>query len=102
MGIGEGRPLSRSGSSSNTSAGKATAEISDDANVQSLAVYFVAITRGMELLGRAGVGRSILSAVALDALRVLDATASGVAEALRPQDCGTGQRAHGERPAHHA
>ncbi|WP_229074497.1 TetR/AcrR family transcriptional regulator [Actinoplanes sp. DH11] len=42
-----------------------------DANVQSLAVYFVAVTRGMELLGRAGVGRGVLTAVALDALRVL-------------------------------
>ncbi|MDQ0774441.1 TetR/AcrR family transcriptional repressor of nem operon [Streptomyces aurantiacus] len=42
-----------------------------DANVQSLAFYFVAVTRGMELLGRAGVGRGVLTAVALDALRVL-------------------------------
>lgn len=41
-----------------------------DANVQSLAVYFVAVTRGMELLGRAGVGRGVLTAVALDSLRV--------------------------------
>jgi AcrR family transcriptional regulator len=47
-------------------------DIPDDANVQSLAVYFVAITRGMELLGRAGVGRGVLTAVALDALRVLN------------------------------
>ncbi|SDS77865.1 TetR/AcrR family transcriptional regulator [Actinoplanes derwentensis] len=44
-----------------------------DANVPSLAMYFVAITRGMELLGRAGVGRAALTAVALDALRVLRA-----------------------------
>ncbi|MCO8271060.1 TetR/AcrR family transcriptional regulator [Actinoplanes sp. TRM 88003] len=41
-----------------------------DANVSSLAMYFVAITRGMELLGRSGVGRGALTAVALDALRV--------------------------------
>ncbi|GAA1614174.1 TetR/AcrR family transcriptional regulator [Actinoplanes couchii] len=46
-------------------------DIPADANVQSLAVYFVAVTRGMELLGRAGVGRGVLTAVALDALRVL-------------------------------
>jgi TetR/AcrR family transcriptional regulator, transcriptional repressor for nem operon len=46
-------------------------DLADDANVQSLAVYFVAITRGMELLGRAGVGRATLTAVALDALRAL-------------------------------
>jgi len=46
-------------------------DIPAGANVQSLAVYFVAITRGMELLGRAGVGRGVLTAVALDALRVL-------------------------------
>ncbi|MFF5217679.1 TetR/AcrR family transcriptional regulator [Micromonospora sp. NPDC000442] len=46
-------------------------DIPADANVQSLAVYFVAVTRGMELLGRAGVGRAVLTAVALDALRVL-------------------------------
>ncbi|WP_305784096.1 TetR/AcrR family transcriptional regulator [Symbioplanes lichenis] len=46
-------------------------EIPADANVQSLAMYFVSVTRGMELLGRAGVGRAALTAVALDALRVL-------------------------------
>ncbi|MFG1717847.1 TetR family transcriptional regulator [Micromonospora chalcea] len=46
-------------------------DLPEDANVQSLAVYFVAVTRGMELLGRAGVGRSVLTAVALDALRAL-------------------------------
>jgi AcrR family transcriptional regulator len=46
-------------------------DLPEDANVQSLAMYFVAITRGMELLGRAGVGRSVLTAVAFDALRVL-------------------------------
>ncbi|WP_199442787.1 TetR/AcrR family transcriptional regulator [Umezawaea beigongshangensis] len=46
-------------------------DLPEDANVQSPAVYFVATTRGMELLGRAGVGRSVLTAVALDALRVL-------------------------------
>ncbi|GAB7046756.1 TetR/AcrR family transcriptional regulator [Catenuloplanes indicus] len=46
-------------------------ELPADANVQSLAVYFVAVTRGMELLGRAGVGRATLTAVALDALRTL-------------------------------
>lgn len=50
---------------------RSSGELPDDANVQSLAVYFVAITRGMELLGRAGVGRGALTAVALDALRVL-------------------------------
>ncbi|MEU8072518.1 MULTISPECIES: TetR/AcrR family transcriptional regulator [unclassified Micromonospora] len=46
-------------------------DLPEDANVQSLAVYFVAVTRGMELLGRAGVGRGVLTAVALDALRAL-------------------------------
>ncbi|MEV4343808.1 TetR/AcrR family transcriptional regulator [Actinoplanes sp. NPDC049596] len=46
-------------------------DLPEDANVQSLAVYFVAVTRGMELLGRAGVGRGVLTAVALDSLRVL-------------------------------
>lgn len=45
-------------------------DLPEDANVQSLAVYFVAVTRGMELLGRAGMGRGVLTAVALDALRV--------------------------------
>ncbi|SCD85338.1 transcriptional regulator, TetR family [Streptomyces sp. ScaeMP-e83] len=42
-----------------------------DANLTSLAMYFVAVIRGMELVGRAGVGRAALTAVALDALRVL-------------------------------
>ncbi|GAB7075555.1 TetR/AcrR family transcriptional regulator [Streptomyces sp. JCM 18897] len=41
-----------------------------DANLTSLAMYFVAVVRGMELVGRAGVGRAALTAVALDALRV--------------------------------
>lgn len=50
---------------------QADGEISEDANVQSLSLYFVAVTRGMELLGRAGVGRNALTAVALDSLRVL-------------------------------
>ncbi|MDP9794445.1 AcrR family transcriptional regulator [Catenuloplanes nepalensis] len=46
-------------------------DLPPDANLSSLAMYFVAITRGMELLGRAGVGRAALTAVALDALHVL-------------------------------
>lgn len=46
-------------------------DLAEDVNVQSLALYFVAVTRGMELLGRAGVGRGVLTAVALDALRAL-------------------------------
>lgn len=50
---------------------QAHGEISGDANIRSLAMYFVAVTRGMELLGRAGVGRNSLTAVALDALCVL-------------------------------
>ncbi|MEH0821403.1 MULTISPECIES: TetR/AcrR family transcriptional regulator [Micromonospora] len=54
-------------------------DLPEDANVQSLAVYFVAITRGMELLGRAGVGRAVLTAVALDALRVLHGQRMGEA-----------------------
>jgi TetR/AcrR family transcriptional repressor of nem operon len=49
-----------------------------DANVPSLAMYFVAVTRGMELLGRAGVGRAALTAVALDALRVFGDPAARV------------------------
>ncbi|MEU4561851.1 TetR/AcrR family transcriptional regulator [Actinoplanes sp. NPDC023936] len=52
-------------------------------NVQSLAVYFVAVTRGMELLGRAGVGRGVLTAVALDALRVLDGQRTEAADDVR-------------------
>ncbi|MBZ6140612.1 MULTISPECIES: TetR/AcrR family transcriptional regulator [Streptomyces] len=46
-------------------------DLSADANLASLAMYFVAVVRGMELVGRAGVGRAALTAVALDALRVL-------------------------------
>jgi TetR/AcrR family transcriptional regulator, transcriptional repressor for nem operon len=50
---------------------RAAGDLPADANVSSLAMYFVAVTRGMELLGRAGVGRAVLTAVALDSLRVL-------------------------------
>lgn len=49
-------------------------ELPSDANVPSLAMYFVATTKGMELLGRAGLGRAVLIAVALDALRALPAS----------------------------
>jgi len=52
-------------------------DLPEDANVQSLAMYFVAVTRGMELLGRAGVGRGVLTAVALDALRALHGSVDG-------------------------
>ncbi|GIF25784.1 AcrR family transcriptional regulator [Actinoplanes tereljensis] len=52
---------------------RASGDLPADANVSSLAMYFVAITRGMELLGRSGVGRGALTAVALDALRVFHA-----------------------------
>ncbi|WP_067502976.1 TetR/AcrR family transcriptional regulator [Actinoplanes sp. TFC3] len=48
----------------------ANGDLPADTNVPSLAMYFVAITRGMELLGRSGVDRGALTAVALDALRV--------------------------------
>ncbi len=54
-------------------------DIPEDANVRSLAFYFVAVTRGMELLGRAGVGRGVLTAVALDALRALHGQRPGEA-----------------------
>ncbi|MER5605566.1 TetR/AcrR family transcriptional regulator [Micromonospora tulbaghiae] len=59
-------------------------DLPEDANVQSLAVYFVAVTRGMELLGRAGVGRGVLTAVALDALRALHDPRTDQADGGRP------------------
>ncbi|RLP99672.1 TetR/AcrR family transcriptional regulator [Micromonospora sp. BL1] len=59
-------------------------DLPEDANVQSLAVYFVAVTRGMELLGRAGVGRGVLTAVALDALRALHDPRIDQADGGRP------------------
>jgi len=52
-------------------AAQASGDLPDGANITSLAMYFVATTKGMELLGRAGVDRSGLTAVALEALRVL-------------------------------
>lgn len=62
-------------------AAQQTGDVPADTNLSSLAMYFVAITRGMELLGRAGVGRAALTAVALDALHVLP----GRAEAATAQ-----------------
>ncbi|MEV4817093.1 TetR/AcrR family transcriptional regulator [Micromonospora tulbaghiae] len=59
-------------------------DLPEDANVQSLAVYFVAVTRGMELLGRAGVGRGVLTTVALDALRALHDPRTDQADGGRP------------------
>jgi AcrR family transcriptional regulator len=63
---------------------RADGDLPDDANVQSLAVYFVAITRGMELLGRAGVGRATLTAVALDSLRALHGRRMDESTTARP------------------
>jgi TetR/AcrR family transcriptional regulator, transcriptional repressor for nem operon len=62
-------------------------DLPEDANVSSLAMYFVTVTRGMELLGRAGVGRAVLTGIALDSLRALGTPAAETAppdEAARP------------------
>ena len=46
-------------------------EIAADADVDALAVYFVAVTRGMEILGRSGATRDVLRTVAYTALQAI-------------------------------
>lgn len=46
-------------------------ELLPTADADALAMYFVAVTHGMEILGRAGTGRAELTAVALASLAVL-------------------------------
>jgi TetR/AcrR family transcriptional repressor of nem operon len=51
--------------------GQTTGEIDPEANSRTLAMYFVTVTHGMEVLGSAGVGRAELTAVALASLEAL-------------------------------
>jgi AcrR family transcriptional regulator len=46
-------------------------EIASDADPHSLAAYFVAVTRGMEVLATAGVGRAELTAIATTSLAAI-------------------------------
>jgi TetR/AcrR family transcriptional repressor of nem operon len=46
-------------------------EIAADADPHSLAAYFVAVTRGMEVVATAGVGRGELTAIATTSLAAL-------------------------------
>lgn len=50
---------------------QAIGEIDPGADAGSLAAYFVAVTRGMEVLGNAGVDRVELTGIALNSLRAL-------------------------------
>ncbi len=52
-------------------------EVESDADAGALAAFFVAVTRGMEVLGRAGVGRAELTSIALTSLRALPTTEKG-------------------------
>lgn len=52
---------------------QAVGEIDAGADAGSLAAYFVAVTRGMEVLGNAGLDRAELTGIALTSLRVLTA-----------------------------
>ena len=51
--------------------GQAGGQIDPDSNSATLAMYFVTVTHGMEVMGIAGVGRAELTAVALTSLDVL-------------------------------
>lgn len=50
---------------------QAVGEVDSDADAGSLAAYFVAVTRGMEVLGNAGLDRAELTGIALTSLRAL-------------------------------
>jgi TetR/AcrR family transcriptional repressor of nem operon len=50
-------------------------EIDPDADATALAAFFVAVSRGMEVVGRAGVPRAKLTAIALTSLRAIPVTA---------------------------
>lgn len=64
--------------------GQATGEIDTGANARILALYFVTVTHGMEVLGSAGVGRAELTAVALASLDVLPLTAGPPTGEIQP------------------
>jgi len=49
-------------------------EIAADADVDALTVFFVAVTRGMEISGRAGATRDALRTVAYTALQAIPLT----------------------------
>jgi AcrR family transcriptional regulator len=52
-------------------------EIDPSADAESLAAYFVAVTRGMEVLGNAGVGRMELTGIAITSLGALPTDGNG-------------------------
>jgi TetR/AcrR family transcriptional repressor of nem operon len=54
---------------------QASGEVHQSANAGALAAYFVAITRGMEVLGSAGVGRVRLTGIAVTSMTALPVTA---------------------------
>lgn len=54
-------------------------DLPDGTTVPGLAMYFVVVTQGMEVLARAGVGRAVLTAVALDSVRVFLPAGDGTA-----------------------
>lgn len=51
--------------------GRDGGQIAADADLDALATYFVAVTRGMEVLGHSGASRETLQAVAANALRAI-------------------------------
>ncbi|TFI44821.1 TetR/AcrR family transcriptional regulator [Rhodococcus sp. 1R11] len=56
---------------------QAIGQIDSDVDAGTLAAYFVAVTRGMEVLGNAGVDRAELTGIALASLRALPMTGDG-------------------------
>ncbi len=56
---------------------QASGEVDRSANAGELAGFFVALTRGMEVLGAAGVGRARLTGIAVTSLSVLPLTHDG-------------------------
>jgi AcrR family transcriptional regulator len=57
-------------------------EIDPNADPTALAAFFVAVSHGMEVLGKAGVSRAKLTAVALTSLRTIPVTAEAEAVAV--------------------
>lgn len=50
---------------------KRAGEVADDADEEALAAFFLALTRGMEVLGGAGVGRQELTSIALTSIGII-------------------------------
>ena len=73
---------------------QASAEVDKTLDARALATYYVAVTRGMEVLGSAGVSRDVLQGIGRTAFSLLTQSSSG---SLDPHHDGSGHRETAQR-----